>query len=1470
MRLRLIVPLLLLLLGPTFLNPASARQDDSIWLYGGGTYGPDASVTLEAYLHAGGEGTLSLYRIGNPERVVELGGPANFTGTERLELSLYEQQGVQVAGDQYYGEATFGPLPTGMYLAQLTSGRQQRATLVLVTDLKLVVKSDPDTVLAYTTSSDGEPRRAEVTLLRGKLSYAQGLADAAGLTEFTTDLKADETLVVAAKYGDAWAFSDNYWNTWALEAAKVYLQTDRPVYRPGQTVQFKGTARAPARLRPLVRERVELVVSDAEGSEVLRRAFTTDRYGSFTGELLLAAQPPLGSYSVTAQVRGTTSYGSFEVEAYQKPEYRVTLTPKETDVVQGETASVTVSGDYLFGGPVAGGKVTYAVLRQPYTRWGYVSSYGFYEDYDYTYDYGGEVTLRGEGVLDENGELVLELPLAETDGDYQLTVQAGVTDEARREISGSTSLRAYRAAFTLDVQTDRYAYQEGETAQVTVRAADLQGRPIAVPFSLDTTRYVWENSSSHSIKGQTYRGETDAEGQATLRLPVGEQGSFSVTVRAQDAAGRETSAEGSFWVSGDERWSWAYDALKITPDKEEYRVGDTARFVIESPVPDAYALVSLEGQALEDYELVKLNGSALTYELPITERMTPNGYLSVVIVGGGQTYYETAGFRVPPENKFLNVELTSDSDTYKPGERGTFDLRVSDSSGRGVQAQLTLSVVDEAIYLLRPDATPDIRGFFYALRENVVSTQLSDWYYFGDAEAVNEAEAAAAPSVARAPMDEAVFGQSKAAFAEAEVRDDFRDTLLWLPTLTTDASGRATVQVTFPDNLTEWRLTARAVTLGAEVGQNTTSVKTTLPVIARLAAPRFFVRGDEASLRVIGQNNLEGEVTGSLELSATNLEILNPAPVETTLPAGGSATADFTVQAEKTGTATLRASALTLTASDALKLPIPVLPHGLRQELGWADSSMSGGSASWDFALAKTADLNNASGTLYLTPSLAAAVSPALAYLAGYPYGCTEQTMSRFYPSVLAAQAGALATLPENIAENLDDMVAEGMKRLYDFQHGDGGWGFWQYDDSSSFITAYVVLGLLEAQDAGYSVKPGVLKGALSYLTRVTEMVTDDAHNADGKAYAAYALARAGRDVSAFEGWVGRATLSPYGLALSVLTLAERGEIAEANLYLDELLRRVTERDRVAYWESDAPDYAWNDDRIEATAYALEALATLRPNDPLVGKVVNWLLLERTGARWVSTKDTAAVIKAALVLADATDEAENTYTVGVALNGKELARTRIAGQARDSLEIPLTGLDHGTNGLEVNVSGVGTLYLSADVSYVNEQETFVPEQDDFSVRRRYERLEPVYNEAEGTYSYTRSPLRGAASVGDYVLVTVDLRPKSDYRYVLVNEPLPAGYRVVEDDQAFRVQGLRPRYGWDFYGWNYWYDGRDIRDTRVDYYFSHLSDPVTFTYILRAETPGTFSALPTQAWLMYEPEVRGTGREEMLRIEEEAE
>ncbi len=1458
-----------------------AAQEDYIYLYGGGVYQPGDTISLEYQLAPNSRATLTLYRILNPEKVIELGGPQSFQNSDELKLRQVNQYAIRSTNeDYYYGNTNLGRLGPGMYFAQLESKGNKSATLLVVSDLSLVTKSDQNKVLVYSTNKDGVARKARVYLVRQGITnedgtvqngniYAEGLANEQGLTEFSKDV--EENLIVAAKFGDAWAFSSNYWNSWSLTKTKVYVVTDRPVYRPGHTVFFKGTARSPSGLAPLANENAEVQITDPDGNELYSETLTTDEYGSFNGELTLGAEPSLGYYNIYVTVQSEGSYGSFEVQEFQKPEYRVTVTPEKENVVQGETAKFTINAEYLFGGGVAGGKVSYAVLEQPYYYWGYR---WFYDDIYPAY--GGEVTDRQEGVLDADGNLVVEVPMPRKDFDYQLTLQVGVTDEARREISASGSVTVYRSSIILDIRADKYAYEVGDSAVITVRANDIDGNPVSVPFTVDTERYFWKDNGSQTLKGQSFSGQTDADGNASVSIPLDRQGSYSFIVRATDDKGRKTESQEYVWVSGDDYWYWNYDGLSIRPDKEEYKVGDTAKIVVQSPVADAYALITYEGKRLGKYEIVKLNGSVLTYEVPITDEMTPNSFVGVTIVGNGTTYNDVVTLNVPPTAKFLNVEVTSDADTYKPGEEGTFSLRVSDVDGKPVKAQLTLGLVDEGIYLVRPETVSAIQDFFYNYQDNIVGTDLSDWFYFGSAETVATASGPEGPAglaspapVAgreRAAMDEGTFAQSKSDLVQPDVREDFRDTILWLPTLETDQSGLATAKVTFPDNLTEWRLTARAITLGDKAGQNTYSVKTTLPVIARLSAPRFFIKGDTASLRVVGQSNLETDTEGQLQIIAEGLKVSNANPTATTLPAGGRVTADYRIDATQVGPSNVTASALTGTASDAMKLEIPVLPHAIRSDLGWAGSN----STAWAFELPATTDLTTAYGKLYLTPSLAAAVAPALEYLVGYPYGCTEQTMSRFYPSVLAKQSGGLVELPEDVAKNLDDIVDKGLKRLYNFQHDDGGWGFWQYDNSSPFITAYVINGFIDAKAAGYSVDENVFERALVYLeTAISSEPIDDWRLVaeDAKAYAYYALARAGRNAKGLETVLSDKDITPYGLALGVLALHENGDSAEANKQLDKLLALVKGADSVAYWDTNAPRYYWNDDDIEASAYALEALVKVRPSDPIIPKVVNWLLLNRQGSYWVSTKQTAAIVKAALELAKATNEANINYQVVAKLNGAEVLSQNIVGQSADGVEIDLGKFNAGQNNLELTVTGQGTLYSSANVTYYAEQESYSPVTEHFTIKRTYEKLTPRLDPETQSYIYDRDLTISNVKQGDYVLVTVDITPKDDYRYVLVNDPLPAGFRVVEDDLAFRVAGVEPRYGYDWYGWNYWYDGREVRDERVDFYFTYLADSVTFTYILRAETPGAFAALPTEAWLMYEPDIRGISNDARLAITE---
>ena len=189
---------------------------------------------------------------------------------------------------------------------------------------------------------------------------------------------------------------------------------------------------------------------------------------------------------------------------------------------------------------------------------------------------------------------------------------------------------------------------------------------------------------------------------------------------------------------------------------------------------------------------------------------------------------------------------------------------------------------------------------------------------------------------------------------------------------------------------------------------------------------------------------------------------------------------------------------------------------------------------------------------MQLAPSLAGPLLGALDFLTGYPYGCTEQTLSSFVPNLIVRRTlTALKLPPTERLKSLDRQVTEGLTRLYDFQHDDGGWGWWKTDENHPFMTAYAIYGLLEAKTSGYKVDQwrvgngirALRKMYLEYPRAIPEL----------KAYEAYVLVRAAaagfnpeeygdgrkweQKAALDELWSARGRMTPYGSSLLLQTL---------------------------------------------------------------------------------------------------------------------------------------------------------------------------------------------------------------------------------------------------------------------------------------------------------------------------------------------
>jgi uncharacterized protein YfaS (alpha-2-macroglobulin family) len=546
---------------------------------------------------------------------------------------------------------------------------------------------------------------------------------------------------------------------------------------------------------------------------------------------------------------------------------------------------------------------------------------------------------------------------------------------------------------------------------------------------------------------------------------------------------------------------------------------------------------------------------------------------------------------------------------------------------------------------------------------------------------------------------------------------------------------------------------------------------------------------------------------------------------------------------------TITMSARGVGVSDAVQLSLPIEPFGEKRVVANAGQADD---AETKFTITVPNDAAFASVKLSASPSLAAGLIDSLDYLTGYPYGCVEQTMSRFLPDVLVKQTlDKLQIKNDKIQTELPKQVADSLTRLYNFQHGDGGWGWWEDDDSQPYETAYVVYGLLQAKKAGYSVDDNSIKRATEYL--MTPLIDTNDYNL--KVYIAYVMAEAGQgDPALAHALIDRQVANPaspsgnnmslYSRATLALLLHSFGEDASAKTIVTDLEKRAIETAQHAHWEESQADTArWEyyPSNGRTTAIILRALMALDPQSPLVQKTVRYLMLNRFGGYWRTTQETAQTIIALTDYLAQTGELNASFGYEVFVDGASVAnqsvtRENIAQQQNVSLR--LTPGDHS---VRIVKNGTGRLYYASAMTYYSAAGVVgaVQSLDGPAVRREY--VDPQTDAALTSFK-----------VGDIVRVKVTVDMSREGWYMMVTDPLPAGFEAI--NYSLNTSGVDPTSVGKF---RFYWSHPDLRDDRAVFFTTYMwKGKHVYTYLIRATSSGTFRALPAEAVPMYEPDVFG--------------
>jgi len=1373
----------------------------------------------------------------------------------------------------------------GIYVVEAVADLLRAYTIVIVSDVGLVTKTSPGQMLFFAANRfTGEPVAAcAVRVIVQQKTVAEGTTSADGLFDATLPEQPMEDVVGIARCGEQMAATDP--GSWSLqEPARElagYIYTDKPIYRPGHSVHLKAVLRWRHHdaLAKFDRAEVEVVASDPNDKVVFRRQVKVDAFGSVNTSFAVPATAALGIYSLRVQSGDLQTSSSFEVQEYRKPEFEVIVTPAARFERQGNDAVVSIQARYYFGQPVANGQLHWVVNQQPYyspLRW----DDGF-EGGESSYWSGDDQTAQGTLRLDAQGKAQIRVPLGvdENGRDFSARIEAQVTDAANREVSGNTIVHATFGSLLITAQTANSVFRAGNTVDVNIRALDYAGVaqgnvPVMVVLEKLTYRTGYYNEpevDQISENGVT----TDANGLATGRVTLPNlTGSFRVRVSAP-SGDRTVQDDTWLWVPGPSEMTADSDEryLELLADRKTYQPGESARLIVRGETITGPVLVTKEGQHVSWFRVLRPTATE-SIEVPIDDGDVGDVFVSIAYLRDGRLNRAERRLGVPATTRTLKVSVTADQAVSKPREPGAFSVLVTDQAGAPVRAQVSLAVIDEAVYGVKADDTPDPIRHFYRREYSRVNTMFSREYYFTGYSGRDRLQLARR---GRRPFTLADFKGDKE--VQPEVRKDFPDAIYWVGDLVTDAQGRGRIAVNYPDALTTWRLTARAFTEDTKAGVAVARTTTTKDLIVRVITPRFLTEGDEVVVPTMVHNYRPDTQTASISVEASGLEsVSSPDTTASPLASGGERRDDWRYAAQAVGTATITATAKTAVDTDAVELSLPVLPFGIHRETGTAGSIVGAGEASTVVTVPDGANPLARTVSVALAPSLAGAMLGALDFLTAYPYGCTEQTLSSFLPNLLVSRALTdLKLAPTERLSALDRQVSSGLQRLYDYQHDDGGWGWWKSDGNHPFMTAYALWGLDEARRAGVKVQEYRISNGARALARL--YADYPRVEPDLKVYEAYVLQRAASSEAVIswytdgtahqyshaaareEVWDARGRMSAYGRAL-LLLLMDEAKDARGNELAQTLIGEAQSRGDVSWWSvaNDPLLFDAAETSVEATAFAVQALSRRDPKNPLVERAVRWMMLNRTAGYWSSTKQTAMAIYGLLSFMQARGEAAQPFSVEVFVNGTNVGRRTFSAAAMTAPDPQMVTVpaNSGANQVRLVKSDRGTVYWSAAANYYDTASASARTGGrQLALTRKYALLTPVT--VKGRIVYREQPFTGTAKPGDVLTVRLTVAGSPEWRYLAIEDPLPAGVEAIQDTTAYPLEREAP---------DSWWSGSRVeyRDAKTVFFQETFErGRYEYSYLVKVIAPGQFRAIPAQVSPMYVPGVHASSEPQTFTI-----
>ena len=1241
--------------------------------------------------------------------------------------------------------------------------------------------------------------------------------------------------------------------------------TDRPIYRPGQEVHFKlivrqilanpsdanaekwgfrdGDFDLESRLElPEVGENLDYAVLDPKKRVVAGGSLKSNEFGTAAGSLKLSQEAGLGSYSlrVTIDEIDRVLPDVFQVDHYRRPHFEVVVNdlPEELGT---DALTVKIAARYYFGKPVSGARVEARLVHSRQWR----------------------PLAKENAETDSDGKAEVDIlpPEDLPPGNYLLLIET--TDDSGRTITKSHALAKKLPASSED------SGNPNPFADLPL-FVKLGQRGMTKPGWNKLTRGTWE--AEVFVYGADHKPKQHE--------------------RWVNLADYE-----NYNQMGDPTWSerpWSLDPEPVLAmlGRNHAEVGDELEVLVYLPPFEGSnrLLFTIEGRTVVDYHvenLDELSGPWHVARIPIKKRHLPNFYLQARLLGtrpgarkeaqelldeATELMESTDGSEDPkwcrvdvidpdalPRNEQLSVAIETDRDVYRPGEQVLVKLSAAHPNGRPADAELSLVAVDASIFAFsegregmlaeqfsqgRPPrrfldkawrhssgqlwkdrhGSPKVAEALAMAMEQMAQMQKSVEMA---QQAIEEVSNLAKISPATLTLHQAAMPVTSFPLANL-IRRDFRETAAWFPQVQTGPDGIAEVELTLPDSLTRFRLTSVGLTRSTAIGTARKSIEVNLPVSAQLFLPRFAMEGDKLEAVAVIHNTKnerqEMKMRWLVGSNATVESVEIPAKSQTRL------TRPLTFpQPGRVRVAVFAGEA------DAEERVLTVQPWGRERTVRFRGKLEAASNVEHTLPLGFVPQTIQIS----MTREEAIGVSESLEglrSLLGYPYGCVEQTMSRFLPAVMTQKAirDTDFSLPADIEQLLPEYIERGLTRLYGFQQPDGGWGWWKNDRSDPRMTAYVLYGLARSRAAGIKVDSEVLQIAV------------DCVRSDSKISPESWLALAIADPDAVREGLrnsARKTLTKseaphHALCLMALACYEAG-VTEEGIRIWNRVRKM-----------EMPMASARD-----LALRLSAQFAYRAPLPKCYETARALTDLRSGYSWGHTRNTSWAIDGLsqilplLPPPPRRDESKNRGLVRlgstILLDTSELDRKTGATRAgRRSATFSKSWSDEmlpgGESQLRIEHTGEDPHTYTFEATGVQGAEKLESMGDRIRLHRSYHRL-------DGT------EVTGPIPSGSVIEVRLVVTLKQDESYLLVEGRRPAAFEFADH----RIDG----------GAAAQIAHREFRDDRACFFFTDLpAGTHEIIYYLRAETVGVSKVPSGVVYPMYDPVSRGETESDVLEVQ----